>query len=65
LVIFAGVFAVQWGIGLAIDALRAHGLGEIEAYQGAFALFGLCCALAYLWFLWRGRAGITPGVQSP
>ena len=53
LVIFAGVFVLQWGIGIAIDALRAAGWDTLSAYRGAFALLGGCCALAYLWFLWR------------
>jgi predicted MFS family arabinose efflux permease len=54
LVIFAGVFAVQWGIGLLIDALRALGWAEVAAFQGAFALYGLACLWAYAFF-WRGR----------
>lgn len=53
LVIFLGVFVVQWGVGLAIDALVAQGFAEADAYRGAFAIFGVCCALAYLWFLLR------------
>lgn len=53
LVIFAGVFVLQWGIGLAIDALAVLGWGEVDRYRGAVALFGLCCVLAYAAF-WRG-----------
>ena len=55
LVIFSGVFCIQWGIGLLIDALQAFGLGEVLAFQTAFATFGLCCVGAYSWFLWSGR----------
>jgi predicted MFS family arabinose efflux permease len=51
LVIFAGVFAVQWGIGLAIDALGAAGLDRVAAYRAAFGGFALLCVLCYLWFL--------------
>ena len=58
LVIFAGVFSVQWGIGLAIDALRASGWPRVQAFQAAFALFALCCIGSYAWFLWRGRRGL-------
>jgi len=54
LVIFSGVFCIQWGIGLAIDALRDFGATEVEAFRLAFAGFGACCVAAYLWFL-RGR----------
>jgi predicted MFS family arabinose efflux permease len=60
LVIFLGVFCVQWGIGLAIDALLALGLPRVQAFQVAFALFAFCCTLSYLWFLWRGRSPAAP-----
>ncbi len=56
LVIFAGVFCIQWGLGLAIDGLKMMGLDELAAFRGAFALFGAGSALSYLWFLRRGRA---------
>jgi predicted MFS family arabinose efflux permease len=62
LVIFAGVFCVQWGIGLVIDALLAHGWPRVSAFRTAFALFALGCTFAYAWFLWRGRASEAPGV---
>jgi len=59
LMIFAGVFALQWGIGLAIDALRAQGMAVVPAYQLAFAGYGLACALSFLWLngwhWWSGR----------
>ncbi len=51
LVVFAGVFCVQWAIGLTIDGLRAAGWPTVSAFQGAFALFAACCAAAYVWFL--------------
>ncbi len=54
LVIFAGVFCIQWGLGLGIDALRGAGLDEAAAFRCAFAVFGACGVLSYLWFL-RGR----------
>jgi predicted MFS family arabinose efflux permease len=51
LVIFCGVFAVQWGVGLLIDGFRTMGWGEVAAYQGAFGVFGVCCIAAYWHFL--------------
>lgn len=57
LVIFGGVFCMQWGIGLLIDGLRALGLVEASAFRLAFAAFGVCCVGAYAWFLLHGRAG--------
>jgi predicted MFS family arabinose efflux permease len=53
LIIFAGVFCVQWGIGLAIDALVSSGWERPDAVRAAFALFGLCAAASYAWFLLR------------
>ena len=53
LLIFAGVFCVQWGIGLVIDALTGNGWNQPDAMRAAFALFGVCAAAAYAWFLLR------------
>lgn len=54
LVIFSGVFCVQWGIGLAIDALIASGWERADAFRAAFGGLGACAAMGYLWFLvWR------------
>ncbi len=51
LVIFAGVFVVQWGVGLGIDAFRALGWSEIASFQAAMTLFLLCCIGSYVYFL--------------
>ena len=51
LVIFCGIFAVQWGVGLLIDGFRALGLSEPSAYRGAIAAYGMCCIGAYVHFL--------------
>jgi len=51
LVIFAGVFAVQWGIGLLVDGLKALGWQEIAAFQGAMGIFLVCCIASYVYFL--------------
>jgi hypothetical protein len=51
LVIFAGVFAVQWGIGLAVDGLKGLGLTEIQAFQTAMGMFLVCCVASYAYFL--------------
>ena len=51
LVIFAGVFTVQWGIGLLVDAFAALGLARVASFQAAFSVF-LCCGIAaYAYFL--------------
>ena len=48
LVIFVGVFSVQWGLGLLIDALTWRGWSMIEAYRGAFSMYASACALSFL-----------------
>ena len=55
LMIFAGVFVVQWGIGLLIDAFKDHGMPEIASFQAAMGVFLCCCIASYAWFI-RGRA---------
>lgn len=54
LVIFAGVFVTQWGIGLAIDALQVFGWDEGQRFRGAIGIFLGCCLAAYALFL-RGH----------
>ena len=51
LVIFSGVFVVQWGIGLMIDGFKFIGLVEIEAFQAAMSVYLFCCVGSYLYFL--------------
>ncbi len=55
LVIFAGVFVIQWGIGLTIDGLTALGLERTQAFQGAFSLYLTCCVASYMYFLRASR----------
>ena len=51
LVIFAGVFVIQWGIGLLIDGFKALGFSEVQSFQAAFAVFLACSVVSYLHFL--------------
>ena len=55
LVIFLGVFAVQWGIGLAIDGMVSLGLAQAHAFRVAMAAFLLCCIASYAHFLHAAR----------
>jgi hypothetical protein len=55
LVIFLGVFVIQWGFGLLVDGLQGLGLSKIDAYRSALAVFLGGCCLSYLHFLWYGR----------
>ena len=51
LVVFAGVFAVQWGIGLLIDAFESLGAPTVLAYQGAMAVLLACGVASWAYFL--------------
>jgi MFS family permease len=51
LLVFAGVFAVQWGIGLAIDGFLAWGWAEVSAFQMAMTAYLLCTLASYAYFL--------------
>ena len=59
LVIFAGVFAMQWAIGLLIDAFGRLGWDTVASFRGAMGVFGLCGLWAYVVFL-RGHHRATP-----
>ena len=51
LVLFLGVFVVQWGMGLLIDAFKAQGQLEPAAFQSAMAVYFSCCLAAYGYYL--------------
>jgi MFS family permease len=51
LVIFSGVFVVQWGIGLLVDGFQASGWGTVTSFQGAMAVLLCCCTASYVYFL--------------
>jgi MFS family permease len=55
LVIFAGVFLVQWGIGVAVDIFKSMGSSPVQAFQLAFSVFGVCAVGAYVYFHWANR----------
>lgn len=59
LMIFAGVFVVQWGIGLLIDAFKAAGISEVASFQAALGTFLCCCLASYAYFL-RVQADNSP-----
>lgn len=59
LLIFLGVFFVQWGIGALIDGFKASGWSEVAAYQGAMTVYGLIGLIAYLRFMRLGAKRAT------
>ncbi len=50
LLVFAGAFGLQWGIGILVEALRGSGWAMAHAYRASFGLllFGQILAMAWL-----------------
>lgn len=55
LVIFLGIFVVQWGIGLGADAFESLGWSGPDALRAAMGVFGALSAACWLRFVWGGR----------
>jgi len=55
LMVFAGGFGAQWGIGLLVDLLVGHGQTPADALRGAFMLVVVLQAVAYARFLLGAR----------
>ena len=55
LVIFFGVFAMQWGLGALIDVLVGHGWPVATAYRAAFGLFLVASLLSFAPIMWPQR----------
>lgn len=51
LVVFVGVFVLQWGIGASIDAFRATGVGVVDAFRFTGAGFLALVLASYGWYL--------------
>jgi predicted MFS family arabinose efflux permease len=61
LVAFVGAFTLQWGMGVAVDALRAAGWEAAAAYRATFAgLLALQAASVAWMFVARGDHGVRP-----
>lgn len=50
LVVFVGIFVMQWTVGLLIDLARAWGWSEVASFQAAFGVYAVACALGYAVF---------------
>ncbi len=55
LVIFAGVFVVQWVVGLLIDGLRSLGWSDVASFQGALWVFLGASVMAWFSFVLARR----------
>lgn len=60
LILFAGVFVVQWGLGLLIDLLQGSGWSTKAAYRAAFGVFLVACIASFAWFVLRRRGSPQP-----
>jgi hypothetical protein len=64
LVIFAGIFVVQWGIGLLVDAGAWLGWDTLASFRGAIGVFGLLATAAYAGF-WRAQRRVQRAAALP
>jgi len=55
LVVFLGVFVLQWSIGLGVDFFSNAGLPVPDAFRATMAVFLLLSVISYLYFLWAPR----------
>ena len=55
LVLFSGVFVVQWGIGILVDMFGKFGVPEVLAFQWAMSVLLACSVASYLWFAYSTR----------
>lgn len=63
LLMFAGSFSVQWGVGLLVDAVRAAaGVSTAEGLRVAFSVVLVFYALAFAWYVrgFRRHGAATP-----
>jgi predicted MFS family arabinose efflux permease len=51
LVVFAGIFVLQWGVGLLIDGFGALGFDEVSSFRVAMAVFLASCVVSYGYFM--------------
>ena len=51
LVIFVGIFVMQWNLGLLIDAFGRAGLDTVMAFRAALASFMVGAIVSYIYFL--------------
>lgn len=60
LLLFLGVFVVQWGVGAGVDLLVSWHWSKSDAMRCAFAVLAVACSVSYLWFMaevWRRMPG--------
>ena len=55
LLVFAGAFGLQWGIGGLVDGLQAAGWAADTAYRSAFLALLAAQGCALVWLLWPAR----------
>jgi MFS family permease len=63
LLVFAGAFSLQWGLGALVDLFAAAGWSSADAFRAAFSILAALQLLAWLWF-WAGRRIATPVRRS-
>jgi MFS family permease len=51
LVLFVGIFVVQWGVGALVDYFSSLGWDTLWAFRGALSVFWVASLGAYAWYL--------------
>lgn len=64
LLVFAGAFSLQWGIGLLIDAFGALGWTAARAFRAAFVVLAVLQLLAWSWYVLEGRRQAARGAAD-
>lgn len=59
LMVFAGGFGAQWGMGLLIDLLTGQGVSEANALRTVFGVLLVLQATTFAWFLLSRRAALV------
>jgi len=63
LLVFAGAFSLQWGLGGIIEMLQARGYGDVVAHRTAFMVLFALQLLSFLWLMFSsyryGRSTVT------
>ncbi|MBK9447226.1 MAG: MFS transporter [Betaproteobacteria bacterium] len=59
LMVFAGGFGAQWGMGLLIDLLTGQGVSEANALRVVFGVLLVLQATTFTWFLLSRRAALV------
>jgi MFS family permease len=66
LVVFVGIFVVQWGVGTLVDRFSSRGWDPVSSFRGALFVFWCASVASYVWYLAHDRRSPRAGrVDNP